>query len=137
METQAVSRVVVHGGTLPGAQAVSVAGAKNIAVAMSYGYVCSPPPTMSGKKLTVLYFTSGPYATSILIRGITNYSLSLQNIQGGSFLFPCQHISFNCLRDCVRLHSLSSKITSFLCSPTTRPWLRCSSPLPTSCPHMI
>ena len=41
--------------------------ARNIAVAMSYGDGFHPPSlsSMPGKKLTVLYFTSGPYGTSI------------------------------------------------------------------------
>lgn len=68
---QAASRVVVHDGTLPGAQAVPVAGARNIVVAMSYGDgFATPPPTTPGKQLTVLSFTSGPYASSILIRAL-------------------------------------------------------------------
>lgn len=133
VKTQAASRVVVHSGTLPGTQAVPLSGARNIAEAVSYGDgFGSPLPDMPGKELTALYFTSGPYAASILIRGITNYSLSLQNIQRGSFLFPCQHISFNCLGDQARSCSLSPEVISFLCSLMTGPRLRCSPPLPPS-----
>lgn len=43
METQAASQVAVRGGILPGAQAVPVTGARNIAEAMSYGD--GHPPT--------------------------------------------------------------------------------------------
>lgn len=37
----------------------------NTAAAMSYGDVFAPPLPTPGRKLTVLYFTSGPYAASI------------------------------------------------------------------------
>lgn len=102
---------------------------------MELGLVPTPSPSTPGKKLIAFYFISGPYAASIPIRGITNYSLSPQNIQGGSFLSPCQHISFNCLRSHVRLRSLSSKIISFLCSLMTGPLVKPAS-LPASLPKI-
>lgn len=134
-ETQAASRVAVHGGTLPGAQAVPAADARNIAEAMSYGAGFGPHPLTkyAWQKVNCALFHFG--AICRLDSDQRHYKLQSvsQNIQGGSFLSPCQHISFNCLRSHVRLRSLSSKIISFLCSLMTGPLVKTSSPpcLPT------